>query len=221
MSETELSPLEQHEQEFLATPDAAALVKLHAYLLGELLDERLAGVLDKIRPIQHRVTLIQADASGPLLEALCRDPHKDVRKVVAGHASITEEVCFRLCEDPEHIVRLALRKNAACHPVIRAALVLRERGGDEHRIRADHLLEISWQARRAGLAAPALVELFEEWAEAGPDDLPDLDAERANRVLDVLNAHLGKGSMPKKPRKAAVKKKTTKKKAAKKKARKK
>ena len=206
MSDTELSPLEQHTQDFLANPDVSGLLELYAFLKEELLDEELAGILDKIRPIQHRVTLIQADATGTLLEALCRDPHRDVRKVVASHANITQEVCFRLSEDPEHVVRLALRKNPHCHPVIQAALILREKRGDERRVKADHLLEISWQARRCKLDTDELMGIFADYVHLDAEDLPEIELEQANKVLDVLAAHLGDGPMPRKPRKKASKK---------------
>jgi hypothetical protein len=207
LSDTELSPLEHQEQLFLANPDAPALLAFHAFLMEELLDDHLARVLETIRPIQHRVTLIQADASGPLLEALCRDPHRDVRKVVASHAGITEEVSFRLCEDPEYVVRLALRKNPACHPVIHAALLLREKRGDEHRIKADHLLEVAWQARRCKFDRNAIEALFRDWIDLEPEDYYRLEITQANRLLEVLDGHLGNGPMPRKPRKKASSKK--------------
>lgn len=205
MSEIELTPFEQHEQEFLDAPDVAGLLKLYEFLVEDLKDHELAGVLDKIRPIQHRVTLIQADATAQVLEALCRDPHRDVRSVVATHANISEEVCFRLCEDPESMVRLALRKNPACHPVVHASLVLRERPGEENRVRSIQLLEIAWQARRAELARVELVALMEEWLEVGPESFQDLSDEQIGLVLDVLGAKLGQGAMPRKPRRAPKK----------------
>ena len=37
-------------------------------------------------------------------------------------AAITDEVCFRLGEDADSGVRLSLRKNPHCHPLVRAAL---------------------------------------------------------------------------------------------------
>lgn len=203
MSEIELTPFEQHEQEFLDGPDVPGLLKLYEFLLEDLKDHELAGVLDKIRPIQHRVTLIQADATPQVLEALCRDPHRDVRSVVATHANLSEEVSFRLCEDPESSVRLALRKNPACHPVIHASLVLRERPGEANRVRSIQLLEIAWQARRAEVDRAQLVELIEEWVDLQPEAYQDLSDEQIELVLNVLAAKLGQGAMPRKPRRAS------------------
>lgn len=205
LSEIELSPFEVHEAEFLGNPDVPGLIKLYEFLLDELQDHALAGVLDKIRPIQHRVTLIQADAEPKLLAALCRDPHREVRSVVATHPQITEEVCFRLCEDPERSVRLALRKNPACHAVIRASLVMRERPGDESRVRYLQLLEIAWQARRCKLTPDKLVELIEDWTELQAEDISNATSEDIARVLSVLDAQLGNGPMPRKPRRKSKK----------------
>lgn len=205
MSDPETSPFEEHEKAFLASPDGEALISLYKTLAAEGRDDLLAAILDKIRPIQHRITLIQADADPLLLQALCRDPHKSVREVVASHNNIDEEVCFRLGEDMERNVRLALRKNPACHEVIRASLLLREKTSEENRVRADHLLEISWQARRAELDGPKLLKLIKEWTKLTPDELVQLTVEQANLLLDVLAAHLGQGKMPRKPRKRAKK----------------
>jgi len=206
LSEIELTPFELHEQEFLGNPDVPGLIKLYEFLLDELQDHALAGVLDKIRPIQHRVTLIQADAPPEVLAALCRDPHREVRSVVATHPQITEEVCFRLCEDPERSVRLALRKNPACHSVIRASLLLRERPGEENRVRALQLLEIAWQARRAQHTPAELEELIGEWTDLEPERYDEATLEEIARVLAVLDAQLGKGPMPRKPRRKTTKK---------------
>lgn len=199
-----MATIEEMEQAFLASPDGVTLVALYEVLRDELLDSRLAEVLDKIRPIQHRVTLIQADATPLLLEALSRDPHKQVRQVVATHAHINDEVCFRLAEDQEASVRLALRKNGRCHPVIWAALSVRER--QPNAPIAELLIEISWQARRAGLDRAALVTLIEEWTERDADGLSDLTVEQAHLVLEVLAARLGQGKMPTRPRKPRGKK---------------
>jgi hypothetical protein len=207
LSEIELTPFELHEQEFLGNPDVPGLIKLYEFLLDELQDHALAGVLDKIRPIQHRVTLIQADAPAEVLAALCRDPHREVRSVVATHPQITEEVCFRLCEDPERSVRLALRKNPACHAVIRASLTLREKPGEANRVRALQLLEIAWQARRSKLTPAELVDLIGEWTELDEETYTEAAAEDIARILAVLDAKLGKGPMPRKPRRKSPAKK--------------
>ena len=206
MSEIELTPFEVHEQEFLRNPDVPGLIKLYEFLLDELQDHALAGVLDKIRPIQHRVTLIQADAPPKVLAALCRDPHREVRSVVATHPQITSEVCFRLCEDPERSVRLALRKNPACHAVIRASLLLRERPGEENRVRSLQLLEVAWQARRCKLTPAQLVELIGDWTELEPEGYDEATLEEIARILAVLDAKLGNGAMPRKPRRKTSKK---------------
>jgi len=204
---------EEIEKSFLATPDAIGLVKLYLALQEEARDDLLAALLNKVRPIQHRVTLIQADAEPLLLEALCRDPHAHVRQVVAGHANINEEVCLRLCEDPQHPVRLALRKNPRCHPVIRAALVAQDRRGASDLPSFETFLEIAWQARRAALSADQLGELIEEWVDVAPDDLEQMTTEQANKILDVLAGQLGQGPMPRKPSgsKASKKSRRTKK----------
>ena len=194
MSEIELTPFEVHEQEFLRNPDVPGLIKLYEFLLDELQDHALAGVLDKIRPIQHRVTLIQADAPPKVLAALCRDPHREVRSVVATHPQITSEVCFRLCEDP------------ACHAVIRASLLLRERPGEENRVRSLQLLEVAWQARRCKLTPAQLVELIGDWTELEPEGYDEATLEEIARILAVLDAKLGNGAMPRKPRRKTSKK---------------
>ncbi len=192
---------EQLRKKFHEAPDAAKLVELYAALREEGDDDQIARILDKVRPIQHRVTLVQADASPELLEVLCRDPHPQVRQVVASHANISTEVCLRLCEDQQPDVRLALRKNPHCHPVIQSALLLRERQGDREDASWEQLVEIVWQARRAEVGPGELVELIEDWTQVTRDDLTALDVDQANVVLDVLDAKLGKGPMPKKPRK--------------------
>ena len=61
-------------QAFLAAPGVTALISLYETLMEGGYDDLLPAILDKVRPIQHRVTLIQADAPGKLLEALSRDP---------------------------------------------------------------------------------------------------------------------------------------------------
>lgn len=188
---------EELKAAFLEAPDGEGLVKLYAALLEEGIDDQVAPILDKVRPIQHRVTLVQADASSKLLEALCRDPHPHVREVVAAHANVSEEVCLRLCEDQQTSVRLALRKNPHCHPVVQAALVQRERREGAW----EHLVEVVWQARRAGIEPDALVELVTEWTRVEPDDFASLTGEHGNLLLDVLAAKLGQGPMPRKPRK--------------------
>lgn len=195
-------------KKFLDAPDGQKLVELYAALREEGNDDQIAAILAKVRPIQHRVTLVQADVQAPLLEALCRDPHPQVRQVVAGHANISTEVCVRLCEDQQATVRLALRKNPSCHPVIRAALILRERED----ARWEQLVEMVWQGRRAGILKPALLELIEEWTGAGPDALSELAQDDVNLVLDVLDAKVSGGPLPKKAKaKSNGKKKASKK----------
>lgn len=147
------------------------------------------------------MTLIQVDADTKTLEALSRDPHVHVRRVVAAHLGISEEVCFRLSEDQQASVLLALRKNPRCHPFIAAAVQIRdERSRPEELANADHLLEAAWQARRAGLSARDLVDLTREWTGVDADDLTKLTLEQVGLVLDVLSAKLGQGKLPAKPR---------------------
>ena len=55
--------IEQLEKDFLAAPNAAGLVTFYDALKDDLQDHLLAGVLEKIRPIQHRITWVQADAT--------------------------------------------------------------------------------------------------------------------------------------------------------------
>ncbi|MCA8925172.1 MAG: hypothetical protein KDD82_25400 [Planctomycetes bacterium] len=199
--------IEGLEAAFLENPTVEALEALHAHLIEEGLEERLAPVLDKIRPIQHRVTLLQADATPATLEALARDPHKHVRSVVAAHPNISAEVCFRLSEDQQGEVRTALRKNPKCHPYIAGAIRLKDgpTRGDEHAT-AEHLLEIAWEARRAGLSVEALMELSDEWLGVEHDAVADLALEDANLLLQVLEAKLGIGRMPPKGKKKGKKK---------------
>ena len=201
---------ESLEKAFLESPNAERLVEYYEALKAENLDDNLAGVLDKVRPIQHRITLIQADATAPLLEALARDPHVDVRQVVASHPHISEEVCFRLSEDQQPKVRLALRKNPECHPLLAAAIQLEDgpsRSSDTLAT-SEHLIEASWQARRAGLKAKELLELCDEWLGVGRDTMHRLTIEQANLLLEVLAGKLGEGPMPRKrPKKKAKTKK--------------
>lgn len=164
-------------------------------------DDRLAGILDKVRPIQHRVTLVHADSEPFTLEALSRDPHVHVRRVVAAHARITEEAAFRLCEDQQPPVRLALRKNPRCHPFLAAAIEIEDgppRG--EEMATGDHMLEVAWQARRAGLSGDQLAELAEEWLEVDREGLPALTVEQVSLLLQVLAAKMGRGTMPRRPK---------------------
>ena len=97
---------------------------------------------------------------------------------------------------------MALRKNPACHPVIRASLVLRERPGEENRVRALQLLEIAWQARRCqahtSRAWVDLIERVDRPRGRRPTRRPA--PEDVARILAVLDAQLGKGPMPRKPR---------------------
>lgn len=202
------------EEAFLATPNGVALVALYQKLLNDLKDDLLAGILDKVRPIQHRITLIQADASHDILEALSRDPHHDVRQVVASHAAITDEVCFRLGEDQHPGVRLALRKNTACNAVVRGALLAKEERNDTA---YELLLEMAWQGRRCHFSPDQVVDLIKEWTGVTKYNLYKLTVDQAHLVLDVLSAKLGQGEMPRKPRKGA---KTSKKAAPAKKAKK-
>lgn len=198
--------IEEMEEAFLATPNAEALVALYQTMLDELKDDLLAGILDKIRPIQHRITLIQADASAEILEALARDPHPDVRQVVAAHPAITDEVCFRLGEDQNPAVRLTLRKNTSCHAVVRGALLAKEENNDTA---YELLLEMAWQGRRCALLPEQVVDLIKEWTGVSKYDLYKLTVEQAHLVLDVLAAMLGQGEMPRKPRKGAKPSKKT------------
>ncbi len=188
------------ENDFLATPDAPRLVALYLALQEEHKDDELAGILDRVRPIQHRVTLIQADADELTLEALSRDPHAHVRRVVATHPRITEEVCFRLSEDQDPEVRLALRKNPACHPFIAAAITVEDGPSrPDELVAAEHLLEAAWQARRGKLTPGDLLGLTEEWLGIEPTDLPAMTLDQAGLLFKVLDARLGKGRMPAKP----------------------
>ena len=193
---------EELKTAFLEAPDGEGLVRLYAALCAEGIDDQVAPILDKVRPIQHRVTLVQADASRELLEALCRDPHPHVRQVVAAHAHVSEEVCLRLCEDQQAPVRMALRKNPRCHRVIKGALVQRER--NDHTW--EHLVEAVWHARRAGLDEDALTALVADWTQVDPDDFAALTGEQVSLVMEVLRAKLGHGPMPRKPRKSRKRK---------------
>jgi dihydropteroate synthase len=65
------------------------------------------------------------------------------------------------------------------------------------------LTEMCWQGKRADMKAAELMELVTDWTGADVEDLADLPLEKANLVLDVLSAKLGKGKMPRKPRKKA------------------
>ncbi|MEZ6187922.1 MAG: hypothetical protein R3F62_23300 [Planctomycetota bacterium] len=199
--------IEGLEAAFLESPTVEALEALHARLIEEGLEERLAPVLDKIRPIQHRVTLLQADATKGTLEALARDPHKHVRTVVASHPNISAEVCFRLSEDQQSEVRTALRKNPKCHPFIAGAIRIQDgrQKGDAYAT-AEHLLEIAWEGRRAGLDVEQLMDLSDEWLGAEHDALDSLTLEDANLLLQVLEAKLGMGRMPSKTKKKGKKK---------------
>jgi hypothetical protein len=198
-----LSTIEEMESAFLATPSSEGLVALYQALKTDLKELRLASILDQIRPIQHRVTWIQADATAQLLHALARDPHRHVRKVVASHSAIDDEVCFRLSEDQQTEVRLALRKNPKCHPVIRVALLAIEK---RNTTLAELLTELCWQAKRADMTAAELMTLISDWTGLDEESLLQATVEQTNLVLDVLNAKLGKGKMPRKPRKKAKKK---------------
>lgn len=195
-------PAEDLEREFLEAPTPEGLLTLYRALLEQAEDHHLAEVLDKIRPIQHRITLVQADVEPELLEALTRDPHAHVRRVVAAHARITEEVAFRLCEDAQADVRLALRKNPVCPVFIATALAVREKKSsrDKALAGAEHYLEAAWQARRADLNMQELVELTEEWCGVGAEQLESLTLEQASLLLQVLEGKLGIGPMPKKGR---------------------
>ncbi len=195
-----MQTLEEMESTFLATPSSEGLVALYEALKADLNELRLASILDKIRPIQHRITWVQADASPQLLQALARDPHPHVRQVVAAHAAINDEVCFRLSEDQQVPVRLSLRKNPKCHPIIRGALLATEK---RNTTMSELLTEMCWQAKRAELKADELLELVLDWTGIEESELADLPLEKANLVLDVLAAKLGKGKMPRKPRKKA------------------
>lgn len=195
---------EELERAFLNVPDARGLVALYRALLAEGTDDQLAGILDRIRPIQHRVTLVQADSDVETLEALARDPHAHVRRVVASHPRISEEVSFRLSEDQDTQVRLALRKNPAAHPFIAAAIAVGDAHGRAPELaRAEHYLEAAWQARRSKLGADELMELVEDWIGIeGRDQLLELTLEQVQLLLDVLGAKLGKRPMPPRPRRA-------------------
>lgn len=183
-------------------PDSRGLVALHRQLLAEGKDDLLAGILERIRPIQHRVTLVQADADAPTLEALTRDPHQHVRRVVAAHPRITEEVAFRLSEDQDTGVRLTLRKNPACHPFVAAAITVEDSPGQRSPdlARAEHYLEAAWQARRGKLTPAELMEMTEDWLGVGREGLLDLTIEQITLLLEVLDGHLGKGPMPNRKR---------------------
>ncbi len=161
-------------------------------------------MLERIRPIQHRVTLVQADADAETLEALTRDPHQHVRRVVASHPRITDEVAFRLSEDQDTGVRLALRKNTACHPFVAAAILAEDAGQSRapELARVEHYLDAAWQARRGKLSTPELVELAEDWIGLEPQQLPEMTLEQATLLLEVLDNKLSGKPMPSKPRKA-------------------
>jgi hypothetical protein len=198
---TDDTHLDLLEQQFLETPTAEGLQGLYRALLDAGQDDRLAAILDKVRPIQHRVTLVHADSEPFTLEALARDPHVHVRRVVAAHARITEEVAFRLCEDQQPPVRLALRKNPRCHPFLSAAVTIDDGPPrDESLATADHMLEVAWQARRAGLSGEQLADLAEEWLGVDREGLVSITVEQVGLLLQVLSAKLGKGSMPRRPK---------------------
>lgn len=193
--------LDQIESQFLEAPTEEGLIELYRALMEAGQDDRLAGILDKVRPIQHRVTLVQADTEPATLEALARDPHVHVRRVVAAHPRITEEVAFRLSEDQQAPVRLALRKNPRAHPFLAAAITIEDGPPRSDELAsADHLLEVAWQARRAGMTAEELVELAEEWLGVDREGLVNLTREQIGLLLQVLSAKLGRGTMPRKPR---------------------
>lgn len=193
--------LDQIETQFLEAPTEEGLIGLYRALMDAGQDDRLAAILDKVRPIQHRVTLVQADTDPATLEALARDPHVHVRRVVAAHARITEEVAFRLSEDQQGPVRLALRKNPKAHPFLAAAITIEDGPPrSEELVSADHLLEAAWQARRAGLTADELMGLAEEWLGVDRDGLVNLNREQMSLLLQVLAAKLGRGTMPRKPK---------------------
>lgn len=177
---------------------------LYRALLAEGKDDQLAGILDRIRPIQHRVTLVQADSDVETLEALARDPHPHVRRVVASHPRISEEVSFRLSEDQDSQVRLALRKNPAAHPFVATAIAVDDAPGRSPDLaRAEHYLEAAWEARRAKLGAGELMELVEDWLGVeSRERLAELTLEQIQLVLDVLAARLGKRPMPPRTRRA-------------------
>ncbi len=119
--------------------------------------------------------------------------------VVASHPAVTDEVCFRLGEDANAGVRLNLRKNSHCHPLVRAALLAKE---DRNHTLTELLLEMSWQARRCDLLPKQTVELIEDWTGVRARSLYQLEVEQAHLMLDVLAAQLGQGPMPRKPRRA-------------------
>lgn len=193
--------LDQLEAQFLEAPTAEGLVGLYRALLEAGQDDRLAGILDKVRPIQHRVTLVHADTDPFTLEALSRDPHVHVRRVVAAHARITEECAFRLSEDQQPPVRLALRKNPRSHPFLAAAITIEDGPPrSEELVTSDHLLEAAWQARRAGMSGDQLMELAEEWLGVDRDGLIGLRVEQMALLLQVLLAKLGRGTMPRRPK---------------------
>lgn len=177
---------------------------LYRGLLAAGTDDQLAGVLDRVRPIQHRVTLVQADSDVETLEALARDPHAHVRRVVASHPRISEEVSFRLSEDQDAQVRLALRKNPAAHPFIAAAITAEDGPPRAPGLaRAEHYLEAAWQARRGKLTAADLLEMTEDWVGLDArEQLMEMTIEQVQLILDVLAAHMGRGPMPPRPRRA-------------------
>lgn len=150
------------------------------------------------------MTLVQADSDVETLEALARDPHAHVRRVVASHARISEEVAFRLSEDQDPQVRLTLRKNPACHPFVAAAIAVEDGPPrDEGLARAEHYLEAAWQARRGKLTAAQLMELTADWLGLEDrDQLLELTLEQVQLLLDVLAAHMGKKPMPRRPARA-------------------
>jgi hypothetical protein len=166
-------------------------------------DDVLSGILERIRPIQHRVTLVQADADAGTLEALTRDPHAAVRRVVAAHARINEEVAFRLAEDQDPQVRMALRKNPACHPFVAVAIAVEDGPTrDPSLAQAEHLREVAWQGRRGGLSGAKLLELAQDWLGLDREQLPEMTIEQVTLLLEVLAGHLGTGPMPRRPRAA-------------------
>jgi hypothetical protein len=93
-----------------------------------------------------------------------------------------------------------LRKNPLCHPVLRASLMLRERKSEEERVKADHLLEIAWQARRLEMDSAKLLELLDEWIGLNAERLIHITVEQCNLMLEVFDGLLGRGPMPRKQR---------------------
>ena len=188
------------EQEFISSPTADGLLKVYADLVAQGALSKLPALLDQVRPIQTRITLIQADADPRILEALSLDPNPQVREAVASHSKIGEEVCLRLAEDTRAVGQ-ALRKNPNCNPVVRAALSNRFSAQENDALRSESLMEIAWQARRCSLSDAETMSLFQQWTGLKAKDLATSSEEDAHLVLEVLEAKLGKGPMPRKRRK--------------------